>query len=175
LCWPGTEDVQAAYRQANSYKHLLEEGIECRPDQLNFDQIRQRAYEVVQRQVQEARNRTAAMYHQLAGTGGTANDMGEVVAAAYRGQVQYLFADRRREQWGTFDPTTQKTHVHPREEPGDEDLLNAAVVHTLAHKGTVYAVEPRDLPDKTPLAAIFWLPIGERGSQRAIPDVMAKA
>lgn len=41
------------------------------------------------------------------------------------------------------------------EEPGDEDLLNAAAIQTLLNGGTVYAVEPEQVPDTAPLAAIF--------------------
>jgi hypothetical protein len=33
---------------------------------------------------------------------------------------------------------------------------------------TVYAVEPDQVPARTPLAAIFWLPIGERSSKRTV-------
>ncbi len=167
----GTAEVLELYRQANSYRHTIAEGVECHPDQLSPEQLNQRAGELVRRHVHETHDRAAAMYHQLGGTGRTANDLADIVAMTAQGRVQYLFVDRRQERWGTFDPTTQQVSIHDHEEPGDEDLLNVAAVHTLAHKGTVYAVEPTDLPDRSSAAAILWLPIGERGSRSPVPDV----
>lgn len=156
------------YRQANSYPHLLDEGIECPPEHWSAQELHDRAWEVVQPHFQEEREKTAALYQQLAGTGRTANDPATVVAAAAQGQIQTLFVALGRPQWGTFDPAQLKVEVHDAQGPRDEDLLNLAAIYTLAHKGTVYAVEPEQVPDATPLAAIFWLPIGERSSKKAI-------
>ena len=58
--------------------------------------------------------------------------------------------------------------VHKTEKPGDEDLSNVAAVHVLLHGGTVYVVEPEDVPERAPLAAIFRLPVGERKSKRIL-------
>jgi hypothetical protein len=175
LVLAGPEDFTQVYRQANSYRNLADGGVERQPDQLSFEQLRDRAWEVAQRHSQEARGKVAGQYRELAGTGRTAKDVAEIATAAYQGKIQFLFADRRQEQWGTFDPATQKVDVHARQEPGDEDLVNFAVVHVLLHKGTVYAVEPKDLPDKTPLAAIFWLPLGERSSKTIISEAPVNA
>ena len=56
---------------------------------------------------------------------------------------------------GTFDPVTLAVHLHKNPEPGDEDLLDFAALHTLSNGGTVYAVEPEKVPDDAPLAAVF--------------------
>jgi hypothetical protein len=40
-------------------------------------------------------------------------------------------------------------------QPGDEDLLDSAAVHTFLNGGTVYAVEPVEVPDEATLAAVF--------------------
>jgi hypothetical protein len=72
--------------------------------------------------------------------------------------------DRRQEVWGCYDPQTGQVQVHEREDPGDDDLLNTAVVYTLAHRGTVFAVEAGDMPERAPLVAIFRLPLGQRSS-----------
>ncbi|MDX2243921.1 MAG: hypothetical protein NW224_24865 [Leptolyngbyaceae cyanobacterium bins.302] len=45
--------------------------------------------------------------------------------------------------------------IHNDAQPGDEDLLNAAAIQTLFHGGTVYAVEPQNVPDDAPVAAVF--------------------
>src|SRR5262249_21265471 len=116
----------------------------------------------------EERERIAALYQQLAGTGRTANDLVQVVATAHQGQLQYLFVPTRTECWGTFDATTGKAELHHQRQPGDEDLLNLAAVFALSHKATVYAVEPGEVPGGGAVAAIYWLPLGQRSSKRTI-------
>jgi hypothetical protein len=164
----GVEYLLPIYREHNTYPHLLNQGLEGHPDRMSPQQLHDRAWPIVEPHFRQAREKITALYGQLAGTGRSANDVREVVAAAWRGEIQYLFVALGREQWGTFDPASQKVEVHDRAAPGDEDLLNLAAVHTLSHKGTVYAVEPDQVPDRTPLAAIFWLPIGERSSKRTV-------
>src|SRR5262245_10371117 len=132
LVLAGTDDLLALYRQANSYRHLLGDGVEALPRQRSDEQLRDGAWAVVRRHAQEERGRVVGQYRQLAGTGGTAHDLVEVLSAAYQGQFQYLLADRRRDLWGRFDPSTREVQVHRRQEPGDEDLVNFAVAHVLA-------------------------------------------
>jgi hypothetical protein len=100
--------------------------------------------------------------------GHTSNDLAEVLPAAYQGYVQYLFVARDRQQWGTFDPANLYATIHEHPEPGDEDLLNLAVVHALSHRATVWVVEPEKVPDNTPVAAIYWLDAGQRSSKTII-------
>lgn len=57
--------------------------------------------------------------------------------------------------WGDFDPDTMSVDLHPEPEPDDEDLLDFAAIHTLLNGGTVYAVEPEQVPEQAPAAAIF--------------------
>lgn len=155
------------YREANRYPHLLAEGVPGHPDRLSDRELHDRAWEVVRPHFVEERERIAGLYRRLAGTGRTADELAEVVAAAYQGRVQYLFADLTRQQWGRFDPESLKTEVHAKPAPGDVDLTNAAVAHALAHKATVFADEP-GLADGSGLAAVYWLPLGERSSKRRI-------
>jgi hypothetical protein len=46
-------------------------------------------------------------------------------------------------------------HVHKEARFGDDDLLDIAATQTLLHQGAVYAVEQTEMPDKTPVAAVF--------------------
>jgi len=168
LVLAGVDYLQALYREVNTYPHLLAEGIEGYHERLSARELHERAWPIVEPYFREAQEKTAALYRQLAGTGRTANDVAQIVPAAHQGQIQFLFVALNQEQWGRFDPVHEKVERHECAAPGDEDLLNLAVVHTLAHNGTVYAVEPEELPDGNPLAAIFWLPLGQRSNKRIV-------
>ena len=54
-----------------------------------------------------------------------------------------------------FDLATDKVCLRDQAGPGDEDLLDFAAIHTLFNGGTVYAVDPDEVPGGTPLAAVF--------------------
>jgi hypothetical protein len=120
----------------------------------------------------ESREQMAGLYRQLHGTGRTANDVHEIVPAAHGGHIECVFTDGRQDQWGRFDPVTGHVDVHEREEPDDEELLNLAVVFTLAHGGAAYVVDTAEMPDAAPLAAIYRLPIGDRSDAHALPGAM---
>lgn len=57
--------------------------------------------------------------------------------------------------WGAFDKETNTVHLRQEAQSGDEDLLNFAAIQTLLKGGHVYAVEPENVPDDEPLAAVF--------------------
>jgi hypothetical protein len=138
------------YRQANTYPHLLTEGIEGNPDRLSTQELHERASSLVRPYFEQAQQKAAALYPQLAGTGRTAAELNEIVPAAYQGEVETLFVALGRQTWGRFDPATGQVEQHVQAQPEDEDLLNFAAVHTLLHGRTVYAVEPGQVPGGGP-------------------------
>lgn len=76
-----------------------------------------------------------------------------MIRAAYSGQVDTLFVPIGVQRWGRFDPEDLSVHVHDEPEPGDEDLLDFAAIQTILNSGTVYAVEPENVPDSRYVAA----------------------
>jgi hypothetical protein len=157
--------LQPIYRQANTYAHLLEEGVAGNPDRLSSKELHDRAWDLVQPSFELAQKKAAAQYHQRAGTGNTAREVKEIVPAAYQGRVETLFVASNRQRWGRFDSATWRVEEHEQPRPGDEDLLNLAAVSTLAHGRTVYAVEPEHVPDGGLIAAVFHLPLPKHGKR----------
>ncbi len=161
LVLASVEYLWPIYRQANTYPHLLEQGIPGSPDRLSDPELHARAWALVQPHFQQAQRKAAALYDQLAGTGRTACDRAEVVGATCEGRIEVLFVARGKEQWGTFT-SGAGVAIHESAEPGDEDLLNLAAIHTLLHDGTVYVVPPEEVPGGGLLAGIYWLPLAKR-------------
>jgi hypothetical protein len=165
LVLAAVEYLQPIYRQANSYAHLLQCGIDGSPDRLSNEELHQRAWPLIRPLFEEARQRAAAEYQQLADTEHASCELEAIVAAACGGRVETLFVALGRQVWGVFDPTAGRVEVHERELAGDADLLDLAAGYTLAHGRTVYTVEPDQVPSGTDAAAIFCLPLPKHGKR----------
>ncbi len=155
LVLAGVEYLFPLYREANTYPYLLDEGVAGNPEALKSEELHALAWAVVQPHFLEGQQQAAAQYAQLAGTGRTSNEIQEVVAAAYHGRVDALFGAVGMQQWGRFDAQSGEVQMRDEPEPGDEDLLDLASVYTITNGGVVYAVPLEEMPDSTPVAAIF--------------------
>jgi hypothetical protein len=155
LILAGVEYLLPLYKEATTYPYVLEEEIEGNPELLSAKELHERAWAIVRPHFQQAQKEAVAQYEQLAGTERVSKDIRRIVPAAHYGEVDTLFVAVRFQQWGTFDPDTNTIHLHGEAEPGDEDLLDSAVVQTLLHGGTVYALAPEKVPGGVPLAALF--------------------
>jgi hypothetical protein len=146
------------YREANTYPHLVGEGIEGNPDDIRAEELRDQAWPIVHPLLEKAQYEAIERYMQLAGTGQTCTDIKEVVPASYQGQVDTLFIARGAHLWGTFDPGRADgalVDLHDTKRQRDEELLNAAAVHTLLNHGTVYVIERALMPEGAVLAALL--------------------
>jgi len=140
------------YREANTYPHLVEAGVTESMEALDPQALHTQAWEIVQPLFATARQEAAEQYKVAAHTDQAANTIHAVVPAAVRGQVAHLFVVIGQQQWGSFDEQVQ---VHAEQQPGDEELLNLAASYTLLNSGAVYAVGVDEMPDETPVAAVF--------------------
>jgi hypothetical protein len=155
LVLAGVEHLFPGYRAANSYQHLVEEGVPGNPELLKPEELQAKAWEIVEPLFLQEQQQAIEHYKELTPTGRASTDIKEVVPAAYYGRVEQLFVAVGVQQWGIFNPTSNIIDVHSEAELGDEDLLDAAAIQTLLNGGTVYAVEPEQVPDEAPLAAVF--------------------
>ncbi len=155
LVLAGVDYLLPIYREANSYPHLLPEGVTGNPEGLSPEELRQAAWQVVEPYSLKARQEVAARYRELLGTGRASHDLKEIVGAAYQGRVDSLFVAVGLQQWGAFDPGTHRLELFPEAAPGAEDLLDFAAIHTLLQGGAVFSVTPDEVPDGPPAAAVF--------------------
>lgn len=156
LVLAGVDYEQAMFRQLTHYPHVMREGIGGNPEQLRAEDLHERAWAIVEPVFTQARQQAAQRYQEAAGRGrGAASDVAQVVRAALRGQVDTLFVAAGQQRWGTADPQTLQVRVHDQPQPGDEDLLDRAAVHTLLTSGTVFAVPIQEVPGAGPAAALL--------------------
>ena len=95
------------------------------------------------------------LYGDMKGKDRTSDSIVEIVPAASVGRVDCLFIPRGVSIWGRFDPDTGDVQMYLDQPPGSQDLLDLAAYHTLANSGRVFLLEPDDMPDATPAAAIL--------------------
>lgn len=155
LILAGVESRAPLYRQANTYPYLLDAVVAGNPQRLSDAELHRRAWEVARPHFDRGRQEAARQYRELAGTPRASNRLAEVLSAAHRGKVQFLFVPENGHQWGAFSPDNGETEVHPRAQPGDEDLLDRAALDTFNNRGMVYAVEAADMPDGGTVAAVY--------------------
>jgi hypothetical protein len=157
LVLAGVEYLLPIYREASSYPHLLEDGLEGNPDGRRAEELHEEAWALVEPHFSATREAAAERFQQVAGGQGeqASTDVVEIVPAAQFGRVESLFVTVGRQLWGTFDPETGEVQLHDEPEPNDQDLLDVAAVQTLLNGGGVYAVEADDMPADASVAAVF--------------------
>jgi hypothetical protein len=155
LVLAGVDYLLPIYQQASTYDPILPDGITGNPEILKPEELHERAWQIVGPYFERTKESTVARFQELQGTGKTASTIEEVVPAAYFQRVETLFVPVGEQVWGSFDPQANAVRIHDRPETGDEDLLDLAALHTLNNAGTVYAVEPGNVPEERTIAAIF--------------------
>ncbi|MBZ8180773.1 baeRF7 domain-containing protein [Oscillatoria salina] len=157
LVLAGVEYLQPIYQETNSYPHLLAEGINGNPENMVPQDLHDQAWAIVQPHFQQAQKDAANRFHEFAGNSPevVSSDVSEIVKAAFYQRVDTLFVTVGHQQWGKFNRENNAVELHDSEQPGDEDLLDLAALHTLLNGGTVFAIAPHHLDTPAPLAAIF--------------------
>jgi hypothetical protein len=155
LVLAGVEYLLPIYKEANTYQHLVDEGITGNQENSKPEELKSQAWEIVEPLFLQEQQEAIDHYKELTATGLTSTDIKEAVPAAYYGRVDQLFVAVGVQKWGSFDPDNNTIDVHSEAELGDEDLLDSAAIQTILNGGTVYAVEPEKVPDEAPLAAVF--------------------
>ncbi len=156
LVLAGVEFLHPIYEEANTYPHLFKEGITGNPERWSAQELHEKAWPLVEPLYQENREDAENVYNRLSGMDHerAVNTVEEAVPAAYFERINVLFVPLERQIWGTFDPETGEVEVHEEQQPGDEDMLSFAAVHTLLNGGMAFVVDPEEMPD-TPLAAVL--------------------
>jgi hypothetical protein len=76
-------------------------------------------------------------------------DAGEQIASPR------AFVAKGLQRWGYFDPKRGTAYVHDEPAGGDGDLLDFAAVQAFLTGGTLYVVDPEDMPADGPVASVF--------------------
>jgi hypothetical protein len=158
LVLAGVEYLLPIYREASSYRYILEDVITGNPDNMNSKELHQRAWELVEPVFERELEEQIERFRELEGRGAVegSSDLKSILEAAHLGRVGTLFVASGVRHWGTFDPNTLTLHTHSEQQPDGQDLLDLAAIQTYLTGGRVYALPPEAMPKQNqPIAAVF--------------------
>lgn len=145
------------YRAVNSYSYLAEEAIAVNPETLRPDELHGRAWAIVERRLERARDEAVERYRELRGSSPAlaTNYLRTIIPAAHDGRVDTLLVVAGQRRWGRFERASGELLLRAEPGPQDAELLDMAAAQTLLHGGMVYLVAAGQLPDGAPVAAIL--------------------
>ena len=153
-----SKDLEPAYRAINTYRGLLDHGIEANPESLSIDDLNTHARVILDGHY----DNKLAEWRELFGTrqahGLATSQLSEVARAATASGVESLMFDMDSTLEGSIDDTGI---VHDVADPDAENygIIDEIAARVLGSGGTVKAVRAGDLPDSTPVAAMLRFPM----------------
>jgi hypothetical protein len=155
LILAGVDYLLPIFRKACRYAQLARPELVGNFDHLSARQIHEKVWPLAKPLLNEARERSAAKYCRLAGTGKTTDDIREAISAAVAGRVESLFVASDHWLWGVCDPQGKVIDLHDSPQPGDDDLLDSVAVQALLHRGSVFVVQGQNVPSSRQIAAVM--------------------
>lgn len=134
---------------------LMETGLTINPDALPIDELRERAWQVVEPQYQ-ARLATLADEFAVAKSNGLgSDDLAQVAQAAAAGRVATLLIESDRQIAGRLDGSTGRVEVADLSHPQVDDLLDDLGELVGKMGGRVLVIPAERMPGRTGLAATY--------------------
>jgi hypothetical protein len=152
LVLAGVQYATAIYREVSTYPELTDQVIAGNPDHLRPEELHAAAWAIIEPRFRAGLAADLARFRELDGTGRTSRAVADALSAVWAGRVAVLFASADEERWGTV--TEDGIQVHDDAQPGDEDLLNGAVVAAIGTGARIHVLPSEELP-AAPIAAIL--------------------
>lgn len=155
LLLAGVEYVLPIYRSAADYHNLWPEALTGNRDQQETGSLYNDAMQLMKSYFEQRVNKALEIYMNNSANGRTSSIAADVIPAAYYSQVSHLFVAKGEHIWGTFDEMSNELIFHDTPDEGGEDLIDNAVVKTLANGGEVFLLEKEKMPADCQIAALM--------------------
>jgi hypothetical protein len=143
------------FRSVSHNPYLMAEGLTANPDTLSIEELRERAWQVVEPQYQ---TRLAALVDEFAvakSKGLGSDDLEPVAQAAAAGRIATLLIESDRQIAGRLDGATGQVEVADLGHPQVDDLLDDLGELVGKMGGQVMVIPAERMPGQTGLAAIY--------------------
>jgi hypothetical protein len=134
---------------------LMAEGLTINPEILPVDELRERAWQVVEPQYQAQLATLANEFERASSKGLGSDDLAEVAKAAATGRVATLLIESDRHIAGRLDGATGRVEVADLSHPQVDDLLDDLGELVGKMGGKVLVIPAERMPGRTGLAATY--------------------
>ena len=155
LLLAGVEYVLPIYKNACDYKNVWPQSLTGNRDNQKTKELYEDAKELMKPYFEQKITRALALYMNNSANGKTSSIAADVIPAAYYSQISHLFVTKGEHIWGTFDEMANELRFHDTPDEDGEDLIDNAVVKTLANGGEVFLLEKEKMPAETQIAAVM--------------------
>ncbi|HOX30586.1 MAG TPA: hypothetical protein P5080_05350 [Candidatus Paceibacterota bacterium] len=144
------------YREINTYRNLIQEGVEGNFDKTGIENtLYGSTWRIADHYFSQSKITAINRYRAMKQSNLVSNDVKQIVPAAINGLIETLIVAVGVHVWGTCDLDSKTITTHENEQSGDIDLLDIAAVHTFLHRGSLFAVKKNEMPDNAKIAAIL--------------------
>lgn len=141
------------FRQISKNPFLVDEGIKIHPDALPLDELRERAWQIVEPQYQERLAKLADEFALAKSKGLGLDELQKVAEAAATGRIETLLIEADRKIAGRLDAATGRIQKDDLSDPKLDDLLDGLGELVTSKGGKVVVVPSVQMPTKTGAAA----------------------
>lgn len=154
LVLAAASDLAPAYREVNTYKALLDTGVDANPASLSDEELASRARALLEEHYRSKIEEWNEEFGTLRAHGRASSQWSDIARAATAGLVDTLVFDFENTLEGTIDEAGSIT-IADEPGPATYGLADEIAARVLRTGGTVRAVRRGDLPDENPIAATF--------------------
>ncbi len=143
------------FHQVSHNPFLMDEGIDIYPDALPSDELRQRAWQVIEPHYLERLDALIEEFGRAKAKDLGEEDVARVAKAVVAGRVATLLIEADREIPGRIDAATGDIEFGDLADPEVDEVLDDLGELTLKMGGQVVVVPTERMPTKTGIAAIY--------------------
>ena len=151
----GVDYLAPIFQNATTHKHVFPETIQGNPEAMRPEELHQEGWKIVEPHFKKELQDRVETYQELSGTGKTSFEINDIVKESHNARVDTLFVTLGVQYWGAYNKTLSEVSVLEAGQVGAMDLLDFAAAQTILNGGTVYALEPEEMPQKALAAAIL--------------------
>jgi len=146
-------EYHGLFRQISHNSALLSEGIKIDPEALGLDQLRERAWKIMEPEYQSRLAGLAEAFAVSKSKGIGLEDLAQVAEAAFAGRVATLLVEADREVAGRIHAGSGNLHFENAGQPQGDDLLDDLGELVLKRGGRVFVLPSGRMPTDTGAAA----------------------
>jgi len=143
------------FRSISRNPFLMKETIDIHPDDLTFDELRERAWQLVLPHYLERLAGLVDAFGAAAANEQATDELGAIAKAAIAGRIATLLIEADRLIPGRIDVASGEMTTNDLSNPEVDDVLDDLGVHVLKAGGEVVIVPAERMPTRTGAAAIY--------------------